>query len=346
MIKPIMRQLRSHLGPSLQALGYSTGIMQIAARARDIKGAIILMYHSVADQKLAPWIDPDNHVLAGDFEKQMTFLVKRRKVIALNDLITMLQENKTPENGTVIITFDDGYVDNLTVAAPILDHFGLPATLFLPTSYIDRGETQWIDQVYSAFKFRTKHKLSWRKSATIRLDVNDPKQYNVAYQNVCQSLMCATKAERYNKLNELYEQLQPSEQPPRLTMNWNDVRTLLTKHQCFEIGAHTLEHTNMTNSSEDEAYDELTGSARRIKTMIGIQPRHFSFPYGRTSEHLRQLVARAGFESAFGGGGIDPIVTSANDPYALPRIEAPVSMAHFDMLTNTANTGIWRRLGR
>ena len=46
------------------------------------------------------------------------------------------------------ITFDDGYRDNLTVAAPILEKYRLPATLFLATGYVERGETQWSDTLH------------------------------------------------------------------------------------------------------------------------------------------------------------------------------------------------------
>ncbi len=327
-------------------MGQATGMMQLMANVRQIKGAVILMYHSIADNSQTQWIDPSNHVPTKVFKKQIAFLVSQRKVVALDDLVTTLQQGKTPKDGTVVITFDDGYLDNLTIAAPILDNYGLSASIFLPVNYIDRGETQWIDQVYCAFKSRTKSKLIWGQNAVTSFNLDEASQYNNAYHKVCLSMLSATAIQRRAWLKTLQDKLQPSIQPPRLTMTWDEIRTLSTKHQCFQIGSHTLEHTDMTNISLKKARHELTYSTQRIKDIIGTQPHHFSFPYGRSSKDLRQLVAETGFKSAFCGGNTDPIVTSINDLYALPRIKAPSSMGHFDMLTNCANTGIWRKLGQ
>ena len=340
------RQLRARFGPPLQSLGYATGVMQFSAHLQHTTGAIILMYHSVADNTMTEWIDPRNHVPADVFEKQMTFLVNNRRVVSLDDLIALLRRGETPEKGTVVITFDDGYLDNLTVAAPILDRHGLPATLYLATGYIDRGEAQWVDQAYTAFKFRTKHKLEWGENEPAVFDLDDPVQFVAGHQVVCASLLSVSAVGRRVLLDELHKQLQPSQEPSRLTMNWDEVQILLRKHKCFQIGSHTLEHIDMTNISENEARQELIDSIQRITGATGISPRHFSFPYGRTSAHLRQLVAETGIESACGGEGIDPVVNLGNDPYRLPRVEAPPSMHRFDLLTDAANTGIWRRLGR
>ncbi len=344
-LRQLKQQFRSYIGPTIQSIAYHTRIMQLSYRLNH-NGAIILMYHSVAEESFAKYIDPRDHVPLDVFKKQMAFLAQHRKVVGLDKLVTMLRQGQTPETGTIVITFDDGYLDNLSVAAPILDQYGLKANLFLPTGYIDRGETQWVDQVYTAFKFRTKRELlTLSKNAKEIFNLDDPMQYTTGYQAVCMNMLSATATKRRACLDDLLGQLQPSESPPQLTMTWNDVKTVLTNHQCFQVGGHTMEHTDMTSVCEDEARYELNCCARQIEDAIGIQPKHFSFPYGRTSGRLRQLVAEAGFESACGGDS-DPVINSIIDPYMLPRVEAPASMRRFDLLTKTENTGIWRRLGR
>jgi len=345
-VRQLKQKLRKKIGPSLQWAAYSTGMMQFLARIKHIKGAIVLMYHSVADESQTRWIDPHNHVPAGIFKEQMEYLSLHRQVIELAELIKILRNGFTPENGTAVITFDDGYLDNLTVAAPILENLGLVATLFLPTGYIDRGETQWVDQAYTAFKFRTRSKLSWKGNQTVSFDLRYPAHGAEAYKNVCLSLMHNNGAKRRNLIDELYVQLSPTDPPQRLTMDWDDVKMLLTKYNCFKIGGHSQEHTDMTRLTEDEMRDELEGCARRIEDVLGIRPVHFSFPYGRTNTQLRKIAAEHGYDCAFGGMGFNPIIHSGTDPYDMPRVEAPALMGRFELAVSTSNTGIWRRLGR
>lgn len=344
--RTLKQRIRRLVGPSIQTVGYLSGIMKLTARLQSIKGAIILMYHSVADDSLAKWIDPANHVPADIFSQQMAYLASKRRVVALDELVADLKQGKTPPDGSIAITFDDGYLDNLTVAAPILDSYDLPATLFLPTGYIDRGESQWVDQAYGAFKFRSKSALYWGTEPATMFNLDSPPQYKAGYRIVCNELLKADSVERRALLNKLYEQLQPFPIPPRLTMNWDNIRTLLKRHHCFQIGGHTLEHTDLSSVSKEQAQKELIFCAQRIEGELGVRPGHFSFCYSRTSESLCRLTAACGFESACGGDKFDPVIRAPVDLMWLPRVVGPASMRRFDILTSSANAGLWRRLGR
>ena len=340
------RRIRLKIGRLLQSLGHVSGLIEFTARIRRSEGAVVLMYHSVADDNQSEFIDPANHVSADVFFQQMEFLSRNRKVVDLKELVATLRQGKTPPAGMVAITFDDGYLDNLTIAASILDRYSLPATLFLPTGYIDRGETQWVDQAYSAFKFRGISSLTWGVEQATMFDLDNPAQYRAAYQAVCGLLLTAGIEERRQLLTELRDQLKPTIIPPRLTMTWDEVRILIGKHRFFRIGGHTLEHTDLTSVSVEEAKNELTTCAQQIHEKLGVWPDYFSFCYGRNSESLRSLLPEAGFEAACGDGDGDPVIKSSADLFQLPRIAAPASMRRFDLMTSSANTGIWRRLDR
>jgi peptidoglycan/xylan/chitin deacetylase (PgdA/CDA1 family) len=342
----IKKRIRRLIGPSLQRVGYSIGVMGLMARLRQINGAIILMYHSVADDSLSKWIDPDNHVAAEVFAQQMEFLSKNRKVVSLSDLIATLKEGRTPVDGTVVITFDDGYLDNLSVAAPILDRYGLPALLFLPSAYIDRGENQWIDQAYTAFKFRTNSILMLGSNPVRQYDLDNSVQNRAGYKAVWGELLSASAEERKEILADLYRQLQPAGRSPQLSMSWDDVRTLLKKYKGFQIGGHTAEHTDLTSVSDEKAKEELAICSKRIEDELNIHTRFFSYCYCRSSKGVRNLVAEAGFEAACGGGELDPAIKAPADLYQLPRVEVPDSMRRFDILTTSKNAGMWWWLGR
>jgi peptidoglycan/xylan/chitin deacetylase (PgdA/CDA1 family) len=95
----------------------------------------VLMYHRVdaPDRGSSVVVSPE------DFEKQMEFLkVHRYRVLPLADIFQAIREGKKIPRKTVAITFDDGTEDNIRYAFPVLYKLGLPATVFMITSQIDK----------------------------------------------------------------------------------------------------------------------------------------------------------------------------------------------------------------
>lgn len=97
----------------------------------------ILMYHSVSDTPTYPWtVSPEN------FQRQMEILAQSDlEVIGLDRVIKFLNEGK-PVSRKVVITFDDGYIDNLTIAAPIMAQHGFTATVFTSTGFVGE-QSSW-----------------------------------------------------------------------------------------------------------------------------------------------------------------------------------------------------------
>lgn len=101
--------------------------------------ASVIVYHAVGD--CPPDQDPYGLFVGTDaFEEQIDFLVRRRDVVTLEAALFGERNGRAP----VAITFDDGYRNNLTIAAPILQKYGVPATVFVPTGWLGR-RSEWIE---------------------------------------------------------------------------------------------------------------------------------------------------------------------------------------------------------
>jgi peptidoglycan/xylan/chitin deacetylase (PgdA/CDA1 family) len=287
-------------------------------------GAIILMYHSVAPDEQARFIEPRNRIAPPLFDRQMAFLRDERRVVPLSALADDIAAGRTPAAGTVCITFDDGYRDNLTMAAPILEKYGLPATLFLATGYVERAETQWSDTLHWLFSCATRHEM------------------NLA--EVHAHLLESEHDQRVELLAEIKRQLAPAGKPPRLTLDWDEVRRLCRRYPLFEIGGHTRNHIDLAKHHDEAARAEIEGCAADLERELGARARHFAFPYGRWCAETRAAVIAAGWESALvadAAGRIGP----ATDRYAMPRVEAPRSMTQLRFKTSGAYPGALALLG-
>ncbi len=87
-------------------------------------GSRILVYHSVGRR------DHEMNVRPEDFREQMAWLAEYCTPISLRDAMD--------GRSGVAITFDDGYLDNLTEAAPVLNEFGIPATVYVVAGRLGR----------------------------------------------------------------------------------------------------------------------------------------------------------------------------------------------------------------
>jgi len=127
-----MRPLKSLLGRML----YATGMHGRIARDR----AFVVLFHRVDDRYAGDPISCTSH----EFERYCRFFREHFNVVSLTTLLDRL-DSGSPVGGDLVITFDDGYLDNATVAAPILRRLDLPACFFIATELIGSDRVPWWD---------------------------------------------------------------------------------------------------------------------------------------------------------------------------------------------------------
>lgn len=307
-------------------------------------GAIVLMYHSVPDADAAAFVDPENRVAPELFEQQIEYLRAHRRVVPFSSLVDQIAAGECPPAGTVCVTFDDGYLDNLTTAAPILAKYEIPATLFLATGYVERGEPQWSDALHCSIAYRTRDRLSIPSVGLEAANLSAGAALEEARARLHRHLLASDHGERARLLVEIADQLAPSVSPPRLTLNWDDVRELRQRYPFFEIGGHTRDHVDLRGRDGASARAEIEACAADLRRELRCQPEHFAFPYERWSAAVRDIVIDCGWRSAL-GMGTGYRITASSDRYAIPRVETPRSMTALRFKTSGAYPGALSMLG-
>lgn len=101
----------------------------------DSSAISILMYHRVTGD-----VDVELDIPFDLFRRQLEWLKLNGSVISYSDAVDMMLAGKPPEKLHYVLTFDDAYEDFYTHVMPLLRELKLPATLFVPTDFIDHPE--------------------------------------------------------------------------------------------------------------------------------------------------------------------------------------------------------------
>lgn len=337
----LLKRLLSRRRDMMGTVMYWSGLACAYEIAMRPSGAIILMYHSVAESNAAKFIDPPNRISPEMFERQMAYLSKYRRVVPLSQVVEQIASGSSPTVGTVCITFDDGYLDNLKVAAPILERYGLPATLYLPTTYIERSESQWADRLFWMLNSRTMDSLSIPSVGLTETNLASFAGRETARSLLHRYLLESDYDNRAYILNDIELQLRPMGTPPRLTMNWDEVRELKCQYPFFDIGGHTRGHIDLRTHRGELAREQIDGCAEDLRRELGHESMHFSFPYSRWCQETRDAVSQSSWKSAVGMGD-DLRIRAKSDLFAMPRVESPRTMTLLRFMTSGAYPGVLR----
>jgi peptidoglycan/xylan/chitin deacetylase (PgdA/CDA1 family) len=244
--------------------------------------------------------------------------------LPLREAADRLRSDSLPR-AAVCITFDDGYANNLDIAAPILRQFGVPATIFVAPGFSSGGE-MFNDSVIEAVRGApTLLDLSAIGLQPIRLaTVTDRLK---AIETILQHIKHMEPAERARSVRHIVASA-GGQGANRLMMNANDISTMC--RQGFEIGAHTVNHPILNSVDDATAMNEISESRQQLEACIGMPVTSFAYPNGRptrdySSRHV-DMVRRAGFSLAVSTAW-GP-VTAGSDWLQMPRV-APWDQSEF-----------------
>lgn len=260
----------------------------------------VLLYHRIYEPEKDPW---SLSVTPANFEAHLKCLRDNYHVYSLAEMAMQLSEKRLPKRG-IVITFDDGYVDNYLNAKPLLEKYQLPATIFVTTGMIDSGREFWWDSLERALL------LDASVPASLQVQIDEKQQYRWPTTSPSE------REKAFWELHPILQALLPQkrDQVMAMILEWADIDNIgrsdyrpmtcselneLRESPYVEIGGHTVTHSSLSDLSADDQLYEMEEGRSALEQLLDTKLRSLAYPYGRYNSETLDMAAKAGFELAF-----------------------------------------------
>jgi len=286
------------------------------------KEPLILLYHRVAE-------DPINSQLLAvsskNFEDHLKYLKANFRVVPL-ETITDELSNKMLKPNSIALTFDDGYLDNLTNALPLLEKYQIPATIFITTDFIGKNEEFWWDELERIFLYEK----NIPPFLSITDDVKGILEWDLSSLDgrikAWEDLQSFLRNQPYHEIRSFLDDLVNgwmqngcNVRASHKTMNLEQLKKLAAS-PFIEIGSHTITHSLLSTLSFDDQFKEISESKRALEMIVGKKVNLISYPFGSKADFNKDsqsICKQCGYSAAI--ANIQGDVKTNSDLYALPR---------------------------
>jgi peptidoglycan/xylan/chitin deacetylase (PgdA/CDA1 family) len=259
---------------------------------------LVLLYHRVNDEvgsKLA-----ELTVSLANFEEQLLYFKKHFQILSLDDDWTSLHKTG------LVVTFDDGYADNLLNALPLLEKHNIPATLFVTTLNINTVNEFWWDRFvfdyYAASDFFFLPGFEEKKSK---------KEYTYKF---CVEIVSKLGNEDRNKWFlefELINEVNYRNREAYRSLTQDELK-LLSEHPLINIGLHTHHHYALGDLSCKDQKEELLFSIKQLNGLVSNSIKYLAVPFGSYNNDTLTIAEEIGLKG----------ILLANDYYSSNRNKA------------------------
>jgi|GEM_PF-4416358 len=246
------------------------------------KTMVALGYHRVGDLAYDPF---ELSVGLDAFEQQMLMLTNHPflQPVSIDAYeAILLGLDHYPDRIPVLVSFDDGYRDNVEAAAPILAKHGIPAIMYVASGVLENGAL-WYDVIADSF------------SGSLQKELGEKLGLRGLYSDSVSGCVEAVNSLPENEMVEVIHEIQAfgcQTQTKQKYVDLEDLRQWLAMG--FDIGAHTVTHPRLTGLSVSAARFEILNSIAQLTSATGRSITSIAYPFGTEMDFSDALIAGLG----------------------------------------------------
>lgn len=308
----------------------TTGVFKLIANSQwRRRRLLILCYHGVSIDDEHEW-HPGLFVTPEFLRSRLQILEDLGyNVLKLDDAVEQLRNGTLPGK-SVVLTFDDGFFDFYSRAAPILEEFGMPATNYVSTYYVINQQP--ITKLAARYLVWAAKNRTLPKNSVFPgqspVDLDDSDQSAVFISDFLD--LCDRRESDKEYRLELLEQLAvatgldwPAFRGSRMLALMSVEELAELSRRGFDLQLHTHRHT--TPRDKNKFTDEVLTNRQVLERATGKSAIHFCYPSGDVDEMFLPLLEDLGVRSAT--TGYVRLVSQEDDLLLLPRFVDTMSQS-------------------
>ena len=264
---------------------------------------VVVTYHRVGSAEQL-WPDPAAMAEATveQFEAQMDWIGQHCTPISLRQAMQVALGKDVFPNRAVLVTFDDGYREDLERVLPSLRRNNIRPVVFLPTAYVGTRLRFWWDRVGVCVQTTSRDQLMLPEAGITSLPLSSTAQREEAIELLLHRALWLKPEAKEQFLAGLERELEVDNTAMAsapLVVGWDDVQRLSSE---MDFGAHTETHPLLSSLTAEEARAEMAGSKAALEEKLQEPCESFAIPHGDNAAYTQQtlhVASQVGFSLVF-----------------------------------------------
>ena len=305
---------------------YYSGLLWLYAAFKLHRRVVVLMYHRVLPDGADTFSEDGIIVTPTTFARHLRFLKRYFHPLSVDELAGALHSGRPLPSRGCLITFDDGWHDNVTHALPLLEAHDVPAVVFLATDYVGSSSCFWQERLtrrmYRAVEAEGPPRTLVETHTSSDVRLLPPAERRRAIRAAVTGMKqwpAADVARFESRLGEALAgaNIDLASHGDDRFMDWQDAARLAPPSPLV-AAAHGCSHLPLTTLPPAKAEHELREARARVQAVLGRQVTAIAYPNGNYDDTVVRLAGQAGYRIGFTTQR--GLVSGGDDPLRLRRL--------------------------
>ena len=256
----------------------------------------VFLFHGVLEKKTNGILNYNKKHLGADYFYGVLkdLIGSGGSPVSMDEILWAAENNERLPEKAFAITFDDGFLNNKSVAAKILADLSIPATFYVTTEFIEKNNMSWIDQIEFAVEFSECSEIYVEALGKFLID--NPKSKIEFLEHVRWKVKNNKNIDPCHLAEEVQTTLIQSIKKQSDTelyqkMSWSDIIDL-NHNDLFSVGGHTHTHQILTHLNKQELEFEISHCLKLLFEKANLETHHFSYPEGQANCFDKKVVSQ------------------------------------------------------